>query len=998
MDSISGVHTGALGESEVLSFPPFRLDPADKRLWRGERPIPLKPKSFQVLHHLLTHAGRLVTKRALLDAVWHDVHVGDANIKTAIKEIRRALGDSTETPRFVATVHRYGYRFIFPVGVEAQAATDLASCDLHPPYASATASGHEVFSPSRLVARAAELSSLGDMLAKARTGERQLVLVTGPPGIGKSVLLHTFLGASADRRDLWLARGQCLPHIGRTEPYLPLLDALSLLCRERDGATVQSVLARYAPAWLAQMPALLSDAEAEGLQRRTFRMGPERMLRQMADAVEALSVERPVVLCLDDLQWCDGATLELIDTLTRRRAPKARLLIIGAYRTTEMADARHPLLVLKREMQVRGLCEELSLEPLSKAAVAAYCASRFGADNVLCSLPGLVYEQSGGHPLFMTAIIDDLVRRGEIVHRDGRWSLAASIQKPALPASVREFVAGEFEQLDARARQLLEVASVLGPEFSMAELAAVLAPEAEAQDLEALALAMARRQIFLAPASYAGKLPGAAGARFAFRHDLYREVVYAGLTLGRRSALHRSIGEWREQVLGERAAEIASTLAVHFEACEDWFRAARYHRLAGEQAQHRHAPRVAAEHARCGITLIQSAASNQDMIREELLLQQLLAVALITSDGFAAAELSDVYARADELCREIDDLDSAIVVQCGFWNLALNRGDGGRVREVCNQLLARAESHPEPVALLQAQNVAAQTELFAGEFGAAEFHLERCLSLYNTEAHRHLVDTYDESPGVVIRLAAGWMRWAQGRADEARRHIEAALGLSRASDHPFAVEQGLWGAAVVHQHCGDVGRVHDHVEELIWLCRKTGASLWLGGARILRGWTLVQSGRRGAGITALRRGIDQWRATGTMWLMPYYLCLMADALSRERMWEEASALLEEAQAIAKNTGERWYDAELCRLAGELARRRGESQTAETWFLQGLDISRRQGASSWELRAAASLASLWRAQGRASQAHGLLADVYSGFVEGMDTADLKNARALLDTWG
>lgn len=295
--------------------------------------------------------------------------------------------------------------------------------------------------------------------------------------------------------------------------------------------------------------------------------------------------------------------------------------------------------------------------------------------------------------------------------------------------------------------------------------------------------------------------------------------------------------------------------------------------------------------------------------------------------------------------------------------------------------------------MLQAHNVAAQTKLLTGKFEAAEHHLERCLALHNFEAHRHLIDTYGESPGVVIRLAAGWMRWIQGYPDQARHHIEEGLCLSRAVDRPFAVEQGLWGAAVVYQHCGDVGRVHDYMEELIRLCRKTGTSLWLGGARILRGWALTQSGRRGAGIASLRRGIGQWRATGTLWLMPYYLCLLADALSPE---EEASGILEEARAITEMTGERWYDAELCRLMGEHPRRSDDPHATETWFQQGLDISRRQGARSWELRASTSLADLLREQGRVAEAYSLLATVYDDFAEGIDTTDLKKARVLLET--
>jgi predicted ATPase/DNA-binding CsgD family transcriptional regulator len=898
-----------------------------------------------------------------------------------------------EVPRSVPTVHQRGYRSIAPVEDSTRPAP-VASPSAAEPVVSPPVRSLSPALP-RLVGRDAELTRLQGALAAALEGGRQMVLVTGVPGIGKSALLEAFLASLAERPDLWLARGQCLPQVGPGEPYLPVLEALGSLCREPGAAPVQAALGRYAPIWLTQLPTLLTEAELDALQRRVGGMGPERMLRQMAEAVEALTVERLLVLCFDDLQWSDRATLELIDALARRQ-PKARLLIVGAYRTTELVGADHPLLALKQDLHLRGRCAELALEPLPGAAVAAYCARRFGVDEApsMRALPRLVQERSGGNPLFMTAILDDLVRRGVILHREGRWSVAEPMQELAVPTSVREFIASELERLEPDQQRLLEAASVAGPEFSAAALAAALAAEAAEEEIEAWVTDLVRRQRFLRPAAVGEDRDGAVAARFVFRHDLYREVVYARLSLGRRSTLHRRIGEWREQAYGERAKDIAATLAVHFEEAGDWLRAARYRRHASDQAQRRHAPREATDHARRGVMLIQRVPPSQERIREELLLQQALAVAVTTAGGFAVPELSRVYARARELCDEVEDLDSSVSVLCGLQNLALHQGDCRRASDLANQLLSLGQQRLEPVPLLQACAAAASTRFFMGEPAEAVLHTARGLALYDVRHHQHLADVYGEDPGVLCYLAAGCAQWMLGYPDRARRHIDDGLSLSRELGYPFVAAQALWGGGIVYQHCGDVDRVRKHAEALFRLCREGQIVLWLGGARILRGWTLMQQGRAQLGAARLRRGIDHWSATGTLHHRPYFLALLTKALGQDGATEAAWSAVKEARAIAENTGERWYEAELHRLTGELARSEGEGATAEAWFQRALEIARRQDAKSWELRAATGLARLWRDQGRRDDADDLLAPVYAWFTEGFDTADLIEAKAML----
>jgi DNA-binding winged helix-turn-helix (wHTH) protein len=283
-----------------IVFPPFQLDVVDERLRQGGQVVELRPKTFAVLHHLLQHAGRLVTKGDLLDTVWPDVAVTESVLKGCIAEIRAALGDDRESPRFVETAHRRGYRFI---GAVTRRPGD------RPTAAAASA----------VFGREDALNRLDEAFATAGTGARQVVFVTGEPGIGKTTLVDRWLDRVGDQHASRIGPGECLEHCGAAEAYLPILDAVGRLCRDQGGEQIVGVLRRYAPTWLAQLPALLGDVEREELARQLVGATPQRMLREMAEALEAITATAPLVLVVEDLHWSDRSTLDLVAMLARRR-------------------------------------------------------------------------------------------------------------------------------------------------------------------------------------------------------------------------------------------------------------------------------------------------------------------------------------------------------------------------------------------------------------------------------------------------------------------------------------------------------------------------------------------------------------------------------------------------------------------------------------------------------------------------------------------------------
>ena len=419
--------------AQVLHFGSFRLDLVNEQLWEEDVLRPLRPKVFAVLRHLVAHPGRLVTRDELSRAVWPKTVVSESVLRGTIRELRECLGDDATAARFVETVPHRGYRFLVPVESAAPRSME--------PLAAAPA-------PSRrVVGRDEERARLHRALGRALGAERQVVFVTGEPGIGKTTVVDAFLadverGTPVDGpldRLAWaspppatpfalpeilVARGQCVEHHGQSEPYLPVLEAVGRLCRRSDGARVVAVLRRFAPTWLVQMPAVTSDEELASLQPRVQGATHERMLREMADALEALADEIPLVLALEDLHWSDPSTLDLLGVLAQRRNA-ARLLVLGTYRPADLMVTKHPLRALKQELDVHRRCDELPL-PFSqrRGGGRSICRNASRADGFPTELGRVVHRGTEGNPLFVVNVVDDWVRRGPAGRKRGAMEAA----------------------------------------------------------------------------------------------------------------------------------------------------------------------------------------------------------------------------------------------------------------------------------------------------------------------------------------------------------------------------------------------------------------------------------------------------------------------------------------------------------------------------------------------------------------------------------------------
>jgi DNA-binding winged helix-turn-helix (wHTH) protein/predicted ATPase len=1002
-------------QGQVFIFHPFRLDTVSGSLWRGSRAIPLRPKTFAVLRYLVEHAGKLVTKDELLDAIWSDTYVSGAVPIVCIRELRKALGDLASAPRFIQAVPRRGYRFIAQVHNTEFATpppkpyrpTRRKAPDWKPEGRFLSSQDHTEAQPVHLVGREAELARLEDWFTRAVHGKRQVVFVTGEPGIGKTALLDAFLErVAASHKRVWIGRGLCVEHYGPGEAYLPILDAFGQLCRGQEGPSVVNFLSHHAPTWLVQMPTLLGTTELDLLRGKTQGATRERMVREMAEAVEALTADRPLVLALEDLQWSDYSTVELIAFLARRRE-RARLLVLVSYRPMEILGSGHPLPAVVQELHAHGQCRELALPLLAEEDIAAYLAARFavGGHVPIQEVARVIHQRTEGNPLFMVNATDYLLAQGVIQQTDGQWTLRADVREVSIgiPENLRQLIEKQFERLTPREQRVLEAASVAGVEFSAAAVATVFGEDVVQS--EQICAALARRGQFLRPSGVSEWPDGTVAGGYAFIHTLYQNVLYEHLPPGQRLSFHRRIGERKEAGYGERAGEIAAELAAHFVQGRDYGRAVAYLEKAAENTLRRYGYREAIAHVTKGIELLKELPATPARDRQELALRVILGSSLLITKGYAALETESVYRRALELCQVVGEKSQLFLVLAGLFNVHLQQGRLQTACEVAAQLLTLARQEQDPAFLVWAHTASGVGFTHLGERLSARAHLEQALALYDRQRH-------DAIAGVVCLSYLASVLLGLGYAEQASHKVHEALALAEEQVAPFAVVYALVNLALFHLYHGEGQLAHGRAEAAIALAAEQGFAHWTAIGMIARGSALTKQEHIEEGILQMRQGLAAYQATGAQTGQPWFLALLAEGYGKAGQTAEGLKVLAEAVEVAQRIGEHVYDAELYRLKGELILQQFTVQSstfaapntqpltpsprteAEACLLTALEIARQQSAKIPELRAVISLSRLWRQQGKTVDARQMLADTYGWFTEGSDTPDLREARALL----
>jgi tetratricopeptide (TPR) repeat protein len=844
----------------------------------------------------------VVTKDTLLATVWPETAVTEGVLKTYIGQIRQALGETARTPTYIETIPRRGYRFI------------LQMSDAATPQTEAIAPHHAAALP--LVGRTAELEQLRSHWERTCRGERQVVAITGEAGIGKTSLVDTFMAQLASPTDVRIGRGQCIEQFGAGEPYMPLLEALGRLARGPQGASLMDALRQQAPSWLAHLPALVTPEEAAALQLRDGNATRERMLRELAEAVESLSAVSPLILILEDLHWSDASTVEWLAYVARRRDP-ARLFILGTYRSVEAIVSNHPVRAMTQELQQQRQGGQLALGYLTEANVAAYLAQRLGDAPLPASLPRLLHQRTSGNPLFLATLVDDIVRQGELAGLAARDT--ASIEAPE---SLRHMIERQVEQLAPEDQTLLEAASVVGAEFAAPALAAAIGDASEA--IETRLNILHRQGRFVQARDTSAWPDGTVAAQYKFRHALYREVLYERAPISQRARWHGRIGARLELAYGAHGRQLAAELAEHFARAHDAPRAFVYLCQAADNAMRRYAVQEALGHysqaldmVEMGIVEVGARELSELHIQRGRLYAQTGAIARAQADFEAAlqvaratadrtAELQALYAlgsygwatdyqaalqlfdMALPLAESLDDIATQVRILSRMSILYTNRLQLAKAFDYGHRALALARQLGNQRILALAMDSIEVAAAFVGDVATLDDMAPQLVALHR--GHNDLwYLQFALYQGCYAPIGAG--RW-----DDAITQLEEVLAINgRIGDR---VSEPIFEATLawVHRSCGDYAEALQHGRRAVAQSEELGNAESTAWSAASLGWTLLEVYAWEEAACCLQRGLKA--AEGSMALCHALRCIGSLAWAHWLMGKREDALALAAQAEA----------------------------------------------------------------------------------------------------
>jgi predicted ATPase len=629
------------------------------------------------------------------------------------------------------------------------------------------------------------------------------------------------------------------------------------------------------------------------------------MLRELAEALEMLTAEQPLVLVLEDLHWSDVSTLDFIASIARRREP-ARLLLLGTYRPAEVALYDHPLHAVHHELQGHGLCAELPLTLLPNTAIAQYLALRFPEIAPLTDLVRLVHQRTDGNPLFMVNLVEDWVAQGWLVEAEGRWTwrVGLAVLQAGMPESLRQMLEMQLDRLTPEEQRVLEVGSVAGVEFSAAAVAAGL--EETVVRTDERCAAMVRRSQLLRSRGEQAWPDGTVTGCYGFVHALYQEVLYSRLTAARRVYLHRQIGQRVEAGYGPQARDVAAELARHFEQGRDVRRTVMYLRQAAGNALRRYANQEAIDHLTKGLSLLQTLPATLERHQHELDLLLVLGPALTALHGYGAPEVEHTYTRARALCQYVGDPVQRFGVLRGLGAFYQQWGELNTTRALAEQLLMLAQETQDPALRGRAHLMQGSTLFYLGELAAARSSLAQAQAAYDPQLSSARAGHSGLHSGVVCRGHIAWALWLLGHPHQALDQSQTALAMAVELSHPHSLVYALHFACVVRQFRHEIPAVRERAEAVLALASEHGFAFWMAYGMVMRGWALALHGQGEEGIASIRQGLAAQRQTGAELGRSYFLALLAEACQHTAQTEEGMCKLTEALAAVAQTGEAFY--------------------------------------------------------------------------------------------
>ena len=946
-----------------IRFVGFELDEANARLSSNGEAVALAPTPFTLLCVLARQPGSLLSKDALLDAVWGHRFVSESVLKTAISDLRTALGDTPRQPRFIETVSRRGYRFIatpspMPLTPMSSSRAPEADVQLTP-----------------FVGRVASLSRLQRAWEQAQGGQRAVLWLAGEPGIGKTTLIEHFI---AGLDGVTCARGHCVEHFGAGEPYLPVLEAIAGLCRV-DPA-LPTLLRAVAPTWLFQLPWLSSAQERDALRHELAGVGPERMLREMGELLERYTEQRPLLLVTEDLHWSDRATIQLIDYVARRRG-RIRLMWLASFRVAEVVALDHPLSSLRHELRLQRLCEEVVLDPFSETEIADYVAGRSRSLARDEAFVRALHDRTDGVPLFVSSLLSEVMEGSA-----DDATVEARLASQAVPESLAAIIDHYIAKLAGEERDLLSAAAICRGDFRVETLALVL--ERDLASLAHACEALVRGRMWLTRSRSADS-GDASALPYAFRHALLRQVLYDRTPLSLRVHLHRQVGVAleRERSLGVPVA--ASELAMHFERARQPMDALRYYAEAAETALSHFSPASTLGLTQQALILLRQVPAGAERDALEITLATLQGVAAFQTLG-VGQEAADAFGRAYSVLAEVPEHPMRGRLLHGFGYLLSLRGDYAQALAVAARAEALSSGSDDPLLMLAACVVYGEVFHLQGDTQAARGWIERALAIAGPlDIRASEIFAADAQVTLLGMLALELLR--SGSLVQARSCLQRAQTRAQALRQPMTSLVAAWQEVLIEVRMGNTQRVAALADAMRALVDEHSLALGHAPCRWWRGWADARNGSPGDGYRRIRAAFEEHSGLGMRSGTSEVLGYAAEAMLLAGDCDTAKAELEEALRVADELGERVYLPQLFLLDAAIARAQGCPYASSVAVRRSVREARAQGAPWLELLALVELCAQCDATDAERQA---LATLVERLPEAEGTEPMKRARLLL----
>jgi predicted ATPase/class 3 adenylate cyclase len=838
-----------------------------------------------------------------------------------------------------------------------------------------------------LVGREEEIELMLRRWRRAASGEGQVVLISGEPGIGKSRLAAT-LRERLEREDLTRVRYFCSPHHQESAlyPFIAQLEHAAGFGREDPVEKKLDKLIRLlAPASppaedLGLLAELLSLPSPYPLPPSTPQRRRERTFAALLRRLEAPAREKPVLMVFEDLHWIDPSSRELLDRMIERIA-RLGVLLLATFRP-EFAPPWSGL------PQVTAL----TLARLDRRTGSAMVERIAGNAALSSEAAAEIVERADGVPLFVEELTKAVLEAGGSGAGAERTLARAVSPSKAVPAALHASLMARLDRLGRTTKEIAQIAAVIGREFSH-ELLAPVAERPEAELLEALGRLSEAGLVFSR-----GAPPH---ATYLFKHALVRDAAYGSLLRRPREELHARIAAVLEADYAEAVAAEPELLARHLTEAGLFEKAVPWWQRAGERAAERSANLEAIAHLKRGIEILGRLPASRERDEEELILQAVLIAPFYAKEGPASAAAERAATRTVALGGRIG-ADSpaqfqAVWARLRLANFHIARGELRTAPAIAAETLRLAKGQRAPLLLSLAHYNVGVLHRCLGDLATARRHLEEGLALYDPERDRAKAPRFGFDVCVACHATLGRVLWQQGFSDGALLHAEEAIVKARAAAHPLSEAWALSYAAMLNQLRGEAALCLERAEAALAVATEQVLPHWAAYAMVIGGWALVKKGLAEKGLARLRTGHDAYRATADKIHGAYFLALLAEACLETGEFEEGLSAVREGLIETEEIKARYYEAELNRLEGELllAAKEPDESGAKALFRKALGIARTQGARSFELRAAKSLARLLARQGKRAEARALLAPIYGWFTEGFDTADLVEAKALLE---